>query len=115
MTLEEIVLRWKPFVRRGVGIKRAEQLVLAANESVGLTVGTTFAKRELASLLEQYDLYKQQVQSLDEDLEDMVRTLLKRLLQEEIYADDLALRLLQMNHTELGYLKQCIQDEKTLQ
>lgn len=43
------------------------------------------------------------------------RTLLKRLLQEEIYADDLALRLLQMNHTELGYLKQCIQDEKTLQ
>lgn len=73
MTPEEIVLRWKPFVRRGVGIKRAEQLVLAANESVGLTVGTTFAKRELASLLEQYDLYKQQVQSLDEDLEDMVK------------------------------------------
>ena len=73
MTPEEIVYRWKPFVKRGVGIKRAEQLIEAAKQSVGLTVGTTLAKRELTSLLEQYDLYKQQIQALDQDLEEMVK------------------------------------------
>lgn len=73
MTAEEIVSRWKPYVKRGVGIKRAEQLIEAAKRSAGLTVGTTFAERELSNLLEHYDLYKQQIQDLDQDLEQTVK------------------------------------------
>src|SRR5690625_5695638 len=72
MTPEEVLGRWKPTVKRGVGIKRATKLVEAANKSVGITVGLRFAKQEIKNLLDQYDLYKNQIDELDQELQALV-------------------------------------------
>lgn len=55
-----VLKHWKTEVKRGVGIKRAEQLYEAATLSIGLTEGLTAARIELTALLDQYDLYVQQ-------------------------------------------------------
>lgn len=75
MTPEEVLKSWKPFVQRGVGIKRATKLVEAAKKSIGIQIGIKFAKRELECLLEQYELYKQQLEQLDTELETLVEKL----------------------------------------
>lgn len=75
MTPEMVLEKWKPFVQRGVRIKRAMELVETANKSIGIEVGLKFAKRELAYLIEQYELYKQQLTELDTELEAIVETL----------------------------------------
>ncbi|RNB46271.1 IS110 family transposase, partial [Brevibacillus agri] len=54
----------KTEIKRGVGIKRAEQLYAAATVSIGLTEGLTAARIELAALLQQYDLYCKQEESI---------------------------------------------------
>lgn len=72
---EEVLGKWKPFVQRGVGIKRATKLVEAAKKSIGIQVGIQFAKRELDYLLDQYELYKQQLEELDKELETLVAPL----------------------------------------
>jgi len=59
-----ILTHWKMEVKRGVGIKRAEQLHAAATASIGLTEGLIAARIELTALLEQYDLYCKQEESL---------------------------------------------------
>lgn len=51
-------------MRRGVGIKNEEQLYAVATVSIGLTEGLTAARIELASLLEQYDLYCKQEETI---------------------------------------------------
>lgn len=62
-------------VQRGVGIKRATKLVETAKKSIGITIGLTFAKRELVNLVEQYELFKKQLEELDVELESIVETL----------------------------------------
>ncbi|OZQ91447.1 IS110 family transposase [Paenibacillus sp. VTT E-133291] len=59
-----ILTHWKTEVGRGVGIKRAEKLYATATESIGLTEGLSAARIELESLLEQYDLYAKQVETI---------------------------------------------------
>lgn len=75
MTPEEVLARWKPFVQRGVGLKRATKLVETAKKSVGIQIGIRFAKQEVDCLLDQYDLFKKQLEELDEELEVLVDTL----------------------------------------
>ncbi|TCT17490.1 transposase [Melghiribacillus thermohalophilus] len=75
LTPEEMLLTWKQDVKRGVGIKRAEELVKQAKKSAGLRVGTTFARKELEVLMEQYDLYNKQLKELDTELEAVVETI----------------------------------------
>ncbi|NTZ17416.1 IS110 family transposase [Paenibacillus sp. JMULE4] len=58
-----ILTHWKTEVKRGVGIKRAEQLYAAATSSIGLTEGTMAARLELSALLEQFDLFIKQLES----------------------------------------------------
>ncbi|MEN2467264.1 IS110 family transposase, partial [Ornithinibacillus sp. JPR2-1] len=72
---EDVVMKWKPFVKRGVGIKRATKLVEVAKKSIGIQIGIQFARRELDCLLDQYELYKQQLEELDKELESLVVTL----------------------------------------
>jgi transposase len=72
---EEVLAEWKPFVQRGVGIKRATKLVEAAKKSVGIRVGTTFARSEIECLLKQYELFNEQLEELDDKLEALVETL----------------------------------------
>lgn len=50
-------MKWKLYVQRGVGIKRATKLVEAARKSIGIQIGIQFAKRELDYLLDQYELW----------------------------------------------------------
>lgn len=64
-----ILERWKQDVKRAVGIKRAEKLVEAALESIGLTEGTTAAKWELKAWLEQYELFIRQLDDMMKQVE----------------------------------------------
>lgn len=75
MSPEEVLKQWKPFVQRGVGIKRATKLVEKARKSIGLMIGIHFAQREMSNLLDQWDLYKSQLEDLDHELEGVVRTI----------------------------------------
>lgn len=75
MTSEEVLAKWKQEVNRGVGIKRATKLIEAAKKSIGIQIGIKFAKRELDYLLDQYELYKEQLGQLDKDLEALVETI----------------------------------------
>ncbi|APB37177.1 IS110 family transposase [Heyndrickxia coagulans] len=75
MTPEEVLEKWKTQVKRGVGIKKATKLVKAAGKSIGIQVGMKFAKREIDCLLEQYELYNQQIKQLDQELESLVEDL----------------------------------------
>ncbi|MGF7186970.1 transposase [Desulfitispora alkaliphila] len=72
MTPEEVLEKWKPSVKRGIGISRAKKLVDAAKNSVGIKVGTQFAKHELETLIAQYELYQKQLAELDTELEALV-------------------------------------------
>jgi len=74
MTPEEVLRQWKPFVQRGVGIKRATKLVETAKKSIGISIGLHFAKREMNNLLNQLELFKKQLEDLDQELEDVVTT-----------------------------------------
>ncbi|PAC32759.1 IS110 family RNA-guided transposase [Caldifermentibacillus hisashii] len=75
MKPEEVLEKWKPQVKRGVGIKKATKLVEAARKSIGIQAGMKFAKREIDCLLEQYELYNQQIKQLDQELESLVEDL----------------------------------------
>ncbi len=78
MTPEEVFAKWKPFVQRGVGgvgIKKATKLVETAKKSIGIQIGIQFAKREMDCLLEQYELYTEQLKQLDQELESLVENI----------------------------------------
>ncbi|WP_274366323.1 IS110 family transposase [Paenibacillus thermotolerans] len=59
-----ILTHWKREIGRGVGMKRAEKLYAAATVSIGLTEGLPAARIELSSLLEQFDLFSKQIESI---------------------------------------------------
>ncbi|MCL6459624.1 MAG: IS110 family transposase [Gorillibacterium sp.] len=71
-TPEEIVSKgargvlecWKVEVKRGVGIKRAEKLFATAENSIGLREGLRAARMELTGLLDQYELFTTQVETI---------------------------------------------------
>ncbi len=69
---EEILQKWKVYIKSGVGIKRAQALVEAAHHSVGVAIGLSFAKQELAMLIEQYELYQKQLEGIEAQLEELV-------------------------------------------
>lgn len=63
-----VLENWKTEVKRGVGIKRAESLCDAAAVSIGLTEGVTAARMELSTLLQQFDLFCQQLEDIMEQV-----------------------------------------------
>lgn len=67
-----ILKRWKQDVKRAVGMKRAEKLVQAARTSVGLKDGLTAAKIELAAMLEQYELFSRQTETIMAQVEQLL-------------------------------------------
>ncbi len=66
---ESILLAWKQEVKRAVGMKRANQLVTAAKQSIGLTSGTEMARLELLALLNQFSLLQQQIEQVMKQVE----------------------------------------------
>jgi len=73
MTPEEVLAQWKTVIKGGVGIKRATTLVKKANKSVGIDVGMRFARQELHNLLDQYELYQEQLTVLDQEIEELLK------------------------------------------
>jgi len=71
-TPEDILTEWKNVVKRGVGIKRATSLVEKAKKSIGIEIGLRFAKRELHSLLDQYELYADQLEELNQEIKTLL-------------------------------------------
>jgi transposase len=63
---------WKTEIKQGVGIKRAEKLYKAATSSIGLTEGTVAARIELATLLEQFELYTKQLETIMEKVMNLL-------------------------------------------
>jgi transposase len=57
---ENILVEWKKEIKRGIGIKRATELVSSAQVSVGCLEGMASAMMSLEMLLDEYDMYKRQ-------------------------------------------------------
>jgi transposase len=72
LTPEDVVKEWRSTVKQGVGIKRATKLVETAKKSIGLQIGLRFARKEIQNLLDQYELFKDQINELDQDLHELV-------------------------------------------
>ncbi|MEI7028396.1 IS110 family transposase [Paenibacillus sp. y28] len=72
--VRDVLAHWKTEVKRGVGIKRAEQLCTAAAASIGLTEGAIAARMELRTLLGQFDLFSEQLEDI---MEQVVQSLEK--------------------------------------
>jgi transposase len=72
MGAQAIFTRWKQEVKRGVGLKRAEELVEAAANSIGVREGLSAARLELSTWLAQYQMYMQQVETLMSQAEKLL-------------------------------------------
>lgn len=75
MTPEEVLAKWKPFVQRGVGIKRAKVLVEKAKKSIGIKIGIRLAEQEMHCLLAQYELYQEQIEKIDQEIEALLASI----------------------------------------
>jgi len=62
----KIVEMWKKAKMRGVGYKRAEDLVKAACTSIGRTTGAVASEASLHNLLAEYDLYLEQYHQMEQ-------------------------------------------------
>lgn len=69
--IENILSSWKKGVGRAVGIKRATRLMEAAKSSIGIKEGLRMAKKELKTIMDQYDLYMEQLSDLESDIEEL--------------------------------------------
>lgn len=63
-----VLVHWKTEIKQGIGIKRAEKLYETAVTSIGLTEGTVAARIELATLLEQFNLFSKQVETIMQEV-----------------------------------------------
>ena len=72
-TVEEINKIWREEKLRAVGIKRAEKLKIAANNSIGIKEGLKSAKKEMQILLKEYELKKEQYQEIMEEIEQICK------------------------------------------
>jgi len=70
---ENVLAEWKKEVKRGVGIKRAKELVDAAQGSVGCVEGTMSAAMSLEMLLDEYDMYNKQYDRTVETITDLLK------------------------------------------
>lgn len=68
----DVLAHWKAEVRRGVGIKRAEALYAAASTSIGLTEGVVAARVELRTLLAQFDLFNEQLETIMQQVAEIL-------------------------------------------
>lgn len=64
---------WKRDIHRAVGVKRARQLVEAAQGSIGIDQGLRMASFELKMLLEQYDLVTRQIEELLVQIQELLK------------------------------------------
>ena len=75
LTAEEILTMWREEVKRGVGIKKAQQLLEAAENSVGIKEGLGIADYEIRLLMKEYKEIRQIMDELEGKLEAIVMTI----------------------------------------
>lgn len=63
---------WKSSMKRTAGLKRAQELVKIAETSVGRKIGLVAAEASLHNLLNEYDLYSQQYEQLEQLMMDLL-------------------------------------------
>ena len=63
---------WKASMKRTAGLKRAQELVKAAGTSIGRKTGLLAAEASLQNLINEYDLYSQQYQQLEQLMMDLL-------------------------------------------
>ena len=73
--VDGIVKCWKVEIERGIGAKRAQILLTAAQDSIGLSEGLTMARIELVLLLSQYNLYKEQLDILEKEIKKLLKSI----------------------------------------
>ena len=71
----EIYEMLPPKLRRGVGLRKIEKLVIASKNSIGIREGLSFAKIEIKFLLEKYDSFLQQIEEIDNCVTQICRNL----------------------------------------
>ncbi len=69
---EELMVEVKQAAKRGVGIKRIQDLKSVAETSVGLTVGLTMARQEIRYLMDQYQAIQERIKAHEALLEELV-------------------------------------------
>ncbi|NLI61171.1 MAG: IS110 family transposase [Clostridiales bacterium] len=69
--IDDIVVTWRKGVKRAVGSKRAARLVEAAKGSIGVKEGLRMAQKELRAIMQQYDLYMEQLSEVELDMEEL--------------------------------------------
>lgn len=69
--VQEILMTWRKEGNRTGGAKRAIKLIEAAKTSIGIKNGLNMAEKELAAILEQYDLYMKQLNQLLVEIEQL--------------------------------------------
>ena len=72
LTAEEILSIWRKEVKRGVGIRKAQELLETAERSVGIREGLEMAEYEIQLLLKEYKDIREVMDSLEEKLESLV-------------------------------------------
>jgi transposase len=63
---------WREDVKRGVGIKKAQALVEAAENTIGIKEGLKMAEHEMQCILEEYKLLRSILDKTEENLEEMI-------------------------------------------
>jgi len=69
---EKIEAVWKASMKRSAGVKRARELVKAAEDSIGRKIGLVAAEASLQNLLAEYELYSQQYEQLEQLMMDLL-------------------------------------------
>ncbi len=75
LTANEILSIWREEVSRGVGIKKAQKLLEAAKESVGIREGLEMASYEMKLLMREYKEIREILDDLEAKLESLVLTI----------------------------------------
>jgi len=68
LTLKEIILIIREAAKKSVGKKKAEELIRAAEVSIGIKVGLEGARIRLNNLLEEYELYHNQLEKIEKEM-----------------------------------------------
>jgi len=73
LTLKEIILIIREAAKKSVGKKKAEELIRAAEVSIGIKVGLEGARIRLNNLLEEYELYHNQLEKIEKEMEQELK------------------------------------------
>ena len=68
LTLEDIISVIREVAKKSVGKRKAEELIRAAKVSIGVKVGLEGARIRLNNLLEEYELYHNQLEKIEKEM-----------------------------------------------